>query len=99
MQDGEAWTNGHVEEPAIPPSDREPVPNAVAIEIAAVDEDAMDTTPDTETELVLADGSADPLEAAPTPSPPAAAAELGSNDQVPQVAPSDDVVSQDKKTY
>lgn len=32
--------------------------NAVAVEIAVVDEDAMDTTPDTDQQLVLPNGSA-----------------------------------------
>ncbi|CAO2649526.1 Nn.00g069110.m01.CDS01 [Neocucurbitaria sp. VM-36] len=76
MQDGEGLTNGHGEETANPPSNREPITNSVAVEVAAVDEDAMDTAPDTDQERGLPNGSADPNEALVlTPTSPAATGE------------------------
>lgn len=76
MQDSDGLANGHMEanagstnnqEPPPPP----PPPPNVAVEVAAVDEDAMDTTPDNSQGLVLPNGSADPQEAPViTPSSP-----------------------------
>jgi hypothetical protein len=89
-------TNGLVAEPPTPANDRVSNSNAVAVEVAAVDEDAMDTTPDIDTELVLQDGSAGLSQAIITPtSPPTheAGVESASHDLVPPAAPSVDVVS------
>lgn len=89
-------TNGLVAESPVPSNDRE-TNNTVAVEVAAIDEDAMDTTPDIDTQLVLQDGSTGPLEATTTPtSPPTheAAGEPALGDLAPPAAPSDSVVSQ-----
>ncbi|KAJ4988669.1 ubiquitin carboxyl-terminal hydrolase [Stagonosporopsis vannaccii] len=60
MHDGEGLTNGQAQvEPAFPGL-TESSTNTVAVEIAVVDEDAMDTTPDTDQHLVLPNGSANP---------------------------------------
>ena len=97
MQDGDGLANGHVEEPPMPPSERGPDTNTIAVEVAAMDDDAMDTTPDVDTEVVLADASVGPLEATPTPDAPATnGADVGEsgNDQTPPaVTPTDNTVS------
>jgi hypothetical protein len=91
-------TNGHAAEPLYPPNDSETTNNAVAVEIAVVDEDAMDTTPDLDTDLVLQDGSTVSPDATTTPFPAQAretpAGEVGTNDLIPPDAPSEVVVSQ-----
>jgi hypothetical protein len=96
MEDSAAVPNGHVAETQNSPSDREPATNTVAIEVAQVDEDAMDTTPDADSGLVLQNNSEEPLQGAVTPSsPPAngAPVEETSNGQVSPGVPSSDVVS------
>ncbi|KAF2474158.1 DS-domain-containing protein [Lindgomyces ingoldianus] len=60
MQDSGGLTNGHLETNT---NSLESPPNAVAVEVAAVDEDAMDITPDSSQGLVLPNGSADPQQA------------------------------------
>lgn len=88
MQDDDTLTNGHMEtEPSSTVSQDSSTTN-VAVEVAAVDEDAMDTTPDNSQGLVLPNGSADPQEAAgitPSSPPPNGVAqeEPGSIDQPP----------------
>ncbi|KAF2261157.1 hypothetical protein CC78DRAFT_500533 [Lojkania enalia] len=93
MQDSGGLTNGHTDantnrSNALPASD-------VAVEVAAVDEDAMDTTPDNSQGLVLPNGSADP-NGAPgvTPSSPApngvSQDAPGSNNRPPDVASIED---------
>ncbi|ORY17606.1 hypothetical protein BCR34DRAFT_22357 [Clohesyomyces aquaticus] len=69
MHDTAGLTNGHVEANTnIPEAPSHPV----AVEVAAVDEDAMDTTPDNSQGLVLPNGSADPQDARDTtPTSPA----------------------------
>jgi hypothetical protein len=90
-------TNGHVVESPVPPGNRENSNNAVAIEVAAVDEDAMDTTPDHIVELVLQDGLDAPHDATNTPTSPlrleALVGEPGIDGMVAPDAPADDVVS------
>jgi hypothetical protein len=89
MQDDNALTNGHMETESGNLVGQEPSTATVAVE--AVDEDAMDTTPDSSQDVVLPNGSADPLEAAAvtSSSPPSNGAtqeEPGSNDQPPAAA-------------
>ena len=65
--------------------------------VAAVDEDAMDTAPDTDQELVLPNGSADPHEASTamlTPPAPNEATqdEPSGNEQTPAAALANDAV-------
>lgn len=63
MHDGEGVPN---ELPADSQSNPEAtLTNSVAVEVAAVDEDVMDTTPDTEVEIVLPNSSAAPTSPAP----------------------------------
>lgn len=100
MQEGEGLTHGHVGEPALPSSNHQQDTNTIAVEVAAMDDDAMDTTPDLDAELVQADSELDPPEAAALTSnvPPtngAAVDEPLSNDQLPPAAPSADAVSDD----
>jgi len=59
MEDPEGLTNGHLETGTNP---TELPPATVAVEVAAVDDDAMDTTPDNAQGLVLPNGSADTQE-------------------------------------
>ncbi|KAF2823695.1 DS-domain-containing protein [Ophiobolus disseminans] len=90
-REAEGLANGPVEEPTLLPGEREPDTNTV-VEVAALEDDTMDTTPDVDAGLVLADASVGPLEAAAAPavaSADGAAGELGS-DQLPLVAPSGD---------
>jgi hypothetical protein len=97
MEDGLGLTNGRVPESRGLSNNGDAVNDTVAIEVAAVDADAMDTTPDTDTELVLPNSSTDPLEAATTPtSPPVneAPAPEPSNDETPPTVPTGDEVSQ-----
>ncbi|KAH4938411.1 hypothetical protein HBI79_053520 [Parastagonospora nodorum] len=89
-------TNGHALEPPSPPNDRETANSAVAIQVAAVEEDVMDTTPDLDTDLVLEHDStaqpdtiADPLVSA---TQEASATEPGRNNVDD---PSDNVVTTD----
>jgi hypothetical protein len=98
MQDDHALTNGHMDIESGNVMGQEPSMATVAVE--AVDEDAMDTTPDSSQGLVLPNGSADPLEAAAITSsslPPNGAAqeEPGSNDQPPAAAEDGTVVPSD----
>ena len=54
------------------PARRDASTNTIAVEISAIDEDVMDVTPDTETELLLPNGSSEAQEAAiTTPTSPA----------------------------
>ncbi|KAF2181732.1 hypothetical protein K469DRAFT_670879 [Zopfia rhizophila CBS 207.26] len=85
MEDPEGLTNGHMETNT---NNRNPPTTNVAVEIAAVEDDAMDTTPDNGQGLVLPNGSADPQEAIDnTSSSPApngiTREEPGSNEQPP----------------
>jgi hypothetical protein len=92
-----SFTHDPGTEPLSSENDRETNSSTVAVEVATVDEDAMDTTPDIDAELVMQDGAAGLLESNVTPtSPPTheAAGELASHDQVPPHAPLGDVVSQ-----
>ncbi len=99
MDDGTGLTNGHVEPPTQPTSDPEPesTPNAVAVQVASVDDDAMDTTPDADTGVVLPNGSADPLETsnnAPTSPAPNGDTQVEpeNSEQAPPVPSADDIV-------
>ncbi|KAJ4367045.1 hypothetical protein N0V83_007575 [Neocucurbitaria cava] len=103
MQDGEGLPDMHVEEIATPPSNRESTTGSVAVEVAAVDEDAMDTAPDTDAALVLPNGSADPNEALVlAPASPAlngdGQAEPSSNEPALSAAHLDDAASQQLAT-
>ncbi|KAF2736982.1 DS-domain-containing protein [Polyplosphaeria fusca] len=69
MQDPDGLTNGHVE-PAANTAEVAPA-NSVAVEVAAVDEDVMDTTPDNGQGLVLPNGSTGGQDAAAEPTSPA----------------------------
>jgi hypothetical protein len=96
MEDGLGLTNTRGEEARGLSNTSDTVNDTVAVEVAAVDADAMDTTPDTNTGLVLPNGSSGPLEAAVTPiSPPAneALAPESSTDQTAPTIPSGDEVS------
>lgn len=62
MQDSEGLANGHVEVNPHSINSQEPPATSVAVEVAAIDEDAMDTTPDNSQGLVLPNGSSDPQE-------------------------------------
>ncbi|KAF1850951.1 uncharacterized protein K460DRAFT_400985 [Cucurbitaria berberidis CBS 394.84] len=100
MQDGLGLTNGHAEETPTPPSNHEPTATSVAVEVAAVDndDDAMDTAPDVDSELLLANSSLTPNDASiitPTsPTSPAAngdtQVEPGSVEPAPPAAHVDD---------
>jgi hypothetical protein len=94
MEDGAGTANGHVESPPIPPSNS----NTIAIEVAAVEEDVMDTTPDADTELVLSNGPAELLDATSiTPTSPimngAGPDEPDGNGEIQPISTSDDAVS------
>ena len=98
MEHGTGLTNGHVESEEHATSGPESTPNAVAVQVAAADDDAMDTSPDAETAVVLPNGSADPQEAndnAPTSPVPNGdtQVEQGSNEQAPPVPSADDAVN------
>jgi hypothetical protein len=96
MEDSAAVPNDHVAETQHSPSDREPTTNTVAVEVAQVDEDAMDTTPDADSGLVLQNSSDEPLQGAVMPSsPPAngAPVEETSNGLVSPGVPNSDIVS------
>lgn len=73
MQDEEALTNGQAQVDQASIVAAESNSNTVAVEVAVVDEDAMDTTPDTDQQLVLPNGSAGQtnISAAQSPSPSA----------------------------
>lgn len=58
MQDGEGAASGQAQAEQAFLAPAESLPNTVAVEIAAVDDDIMDTTPDTDQRLVLPNGSA-----------------------------------------
>lgn len=60
MQDGESLTNGQARTDQTSPAVASASTDTVAVEIAVVDDDAMDTTPDTDQHLVLPNGSANP---------------------------------------
>jgi|SRR5690242_499687 len=60
MQDGENLTNGQTRTQQASPALAGASTNTVAVEVAVVDDDAMDTTPDTDQHLVLPNGSANP---------------------------------------
>ncbi|KAF2999270.1 hypothetical protein E8E13_003636 [Curvularia kusanoi] len=72
MQDGEGLSNGQPQlgqiSAALPASSL----NTIAVEVTAADEDAMDTTPDTDQQLVLPNGSTsrDSTSVPQPPSPP-----------------------------
>lgn len=98
MHDEEVLANGGA---LAAPESATPAPasvNAVAVEIAAVDEDAMDTTPDTDQQLVLPNGSAGHhnISTAQPQSPAAndaAGEEIESSVQADTAAVADDAVS------
>jgi hypothetical protein len=98
MEDGLGLINGRVAESrGLSNNDDDAVNDTVAVEVAAVDVDAMDTTPDTDTELVLPNNSTDPLEAAVTPTSPLpneATAPEPSNNETPSNISTHDEVSQ-----
>jgi hypothetical protein len=100
MQDAEGLTNGHTEPNSQIASDQEPLPPAddIAVEVAAVDEDAMDTdaAPDSSQAPVLPDGSIDPPEAVVPPSNADAQADAISDGQPPP-PPADGEVSRMSK--
>lgn len=58
MQDGEALSNRQPQVEQAPIAPAESTSSTVAVEVAAVDDDAMDTTPDTDVQFVPPDGSA-----------------------------------------
>ncbi|OAL50970.1 DS-domain-containing protein [Pyrenochaeta sp. DS3sAY3a] len=71
MQHEEMQGNGLVDTTPHPASTSDPAAAIVAVEVAAVDEDAMDTTPDLDADLVLHNPSAPPQDAsATTPASP-----------------------------
>jgi hypothetical protein len=97
MEDDAGLTDGRVAEPLSLSNDGDSVNNTVAVDVAVVDGDVMDTTPDTDTGFVLPNDSTDSLEAAvvPTsPSPSEPAAQASSNDRVPPAVPSSNEVGQ-----
>ena len=70
MSDPDGLPNGHHIAPESTTSEA-PATNNVAVQVAAVDEDAMDTTPDNGQGLVLPTASADTSDAVVAPSSPA----------------------------
>jgi hypothetical protein len=106
MEDGVGLTNGRVAEPLSLSNNGNNIDSTVAVDVAVVDADAMDITPDIDIGFVLPNDSTDPLEAAvaptsPPPNEPAAqepsidlAAQEPSNDQAPPVSPPGNDVSQ-----
>jgi hypothetical protein len=97
MEDGAGVTNGSVAESQSLSDNGDSMSNTVAVEVAAGDGEAMDTSPDTDTGLGLPNGSTDPLESAATPTSPStneAAPQEPSDNQVPPTIPSGDEVSQ-----
>jgi hypothetical protein len=100
MADSASLTNNEVQMPSLSSSGREPT-NTVAVEVAVVDEDAMDTTPDTETGLLEPNRPTESVDAIVTPtSPPTNGAveadQPDSNDSIIPSGASDDAVSQTK---
>jgi hypothetical protein len=97
MEDGLGLINGRVAESRGLSNNDDAVNDTVAVEVAAVDVDTMDTTPDTDTEMVLPNNSTDPLEAAVTPTSPLpneATAPEPSNNETPSNISTHDEVSQ-----
>ncbi|KAF2005384.1 hypothetical protein P154DRAFT_457353 [Amniculicola lignicola CBS 123094] len=96
MEDPEGLTNGHVPAEPAPTNPHGSAPDSIAVEVAAVDDDAMDTTPDDGQGLVLPNGSADPLEAVAVASTAPAsngAPEVdGNSEQPPAETPADTAV-------
>jgi hypothetical protein len=96
MADSVSLANSEVQMPPIVAGDREPA-DTVAIEVAVVDDDAMDTTPDTDTGLLQSSHPTESLDAATTPtSPPTNEDVVGdqpdNNDPIlPVGAPNDEV--------
>lgn len=101
MQDGEALTNGHQEQTPNQPGNPDPTIQAVAVAVAAMDEDAMDTTPDVESEVVLANDTAQLSPAIPAlpELDGAAPTQPANHDPVPPVASHDDTVSRGVMTF
>ena len=98
MQDGEGLTNGQAQVQQASAAPAGSLTNTVAIEVAAVDEDAMDTTLDTDQQLVLPNGSASQTSssAVQPPSPTtngAGGAEVDDSVQTGPAAAADDAVS------
>lgn len=99
MQDGQDLTNGqsHVEQAST--EGVEPTTNTIAVEVAAIEEDAMDTTADTDQHLVLpnAPASQTNLSAGQPPSPSTDSAgreEIDNSIQTVPVVTTDDAVSE-----
>jgi hypothetical protein len=102
MQDSANLANGYIEATThISNGDQPPAPG-VAVEVAAVDEDAMDTSPDNNQGLVLPNGSADAQEALGiTPSSPAPTGEVQTeldSNAVPPPPSTDNTVSRTSMT-
>lgn len=98
MHDREGLTNGRaqVEQESTTPAQASA--NSVAVEVAVVDDDVMDTTPDTDQQLVLPNSSASQsnISTAQLPSPTANGAvrdEVDSSVQTDPAAAADDAVS------
>jgi hypothetical protein len=97
VEDSLGLINGRVAESRSLSNNDGAVNDTVAVEVAAVDVDAMDTTPDTDTERVLPNAPTAPLEAAVTPTSPLsneATAPEPSHNETPSNIPTRDEVSQ-----
>jgi hypothetical protein len=96
-------TNGQAVGPLNLHDDSETTNSTIAVEIAVVDEDAMDTTPDLDADLVLQDSPIVPPDATTTSSPTQAhelpAGEAGTDDLIPPDAPAGEVVSQTRSYF
>jgi hypothetical protein len=62
MHDSDTLSNGHTDTNTTTTDPSQPPIDGVAVQVAAVDDDAMDTSPDDSQGLVLPNGSADPRE-------------------------------------
>ncbi|KAF1915500.1 Deoxyhypusine synthase-domain-containing protein, partial [Ampelomyces quisqualis] len=67
MEDSTSLTNSQAADAHPLPANRESSSNPVAVEAAAVDQDAMDTTPDADTDLLVQPGPADSVNASAAP--------------------------------
>lgn len=102
MGDGDGLTNGQAQVEQVSPALASSPTNTVAVEVAVVDDDAMDTTPDTDQHLVLPNGSANPgSTSAARFSPEANDADVEITDSSARTgsAPAHDSVSDDPTTF
>jgi hypothetical protein len=102
MQDGEGLTAGQAQTEQASTEHPEPTDSTVAVEVAAVDEDAMDTTLDTDQQLVRPNGTvsqtATSADLLPSPTDDAGRQEVDSNGQTVPVAATHNTVSICTKT-